>query len=170
MSLCVYAYKNLMQIISTLMNLSKAFHESTFINHFNFSITYIKQLNPSEIFIFPLSDEVIFIRSILFWINFTTKRWFINVFVVCDYNNDSFSSVIMNFLNFLVIISTRFNFPLSNSADTNSGKMIWFFLSILNKMYSFSSCHFNFADVFSTKHNFCGFAQDIILQWVFSLK
>ena len=36
----VYEYKNLKQIIPTLMNLSKAFYGPTFINHLNFSINF----------------------------------------------------------------------------------------------------------------------------------
>lgn len=38
----VYEYKNLMQIISTLMNMSKAFYGPTFINQLNVSINYTK--------------------------------------------------------------------------------------------------------------------------------
>lgn len=72
--LCVYEYKNLMQIISTLMNLSKAFYGPTIINQLNVSINYTKVtpfLNFS-IFAFTLL-KLLSSGSMFLWIHFYNK-------------------------------------------------------------------------------------------------
>ena len=95
--LCVYEYKNLMQIISTLMNLSKAFYGPTFINQLNVSINYTKDNTISKFFYFRFhSAEVIVIRINVIVNTFLQQRLDSSIFFIDDYN-DSFPSL-MNFL------------------------------------------------------------------------
>lgn len=84
-------------MISTLMNLSKAFYGPTIINQLNVSVNYTKVTPFLNFSIFAFTLLKLFSSRSMFFLNtFLQQRLDSSIFFIDDYN-DSFPSV-MNFL------------------------------------------------------------------------